>query len=92
VKQVYRYDLEGFYVEPVILEDKEDIPANCTEKNPENGLFKAIFVNGQWVEGMSQEEIEVIKNTQPVSGIEELKKQQELMQQALDDLIFGGAL
>lgn len=28
----------------------------------------------------------------PLSELERLKKQQELMQQAIDDLIFGGAL
>jgi hypothetical protein len=91
--QVYRYDSDGFYLEPVKIENSEEIPDNCTEDKPEDGLYKAKFENGTWVEGLSQAEIDVIKNdSKPFDPIEEIKKQQELMQSALDDLILGGVL
>jgi hypothetical protein len=42
------------------------------------------------IEWKTKEEIEKEQN-QP-SELETLRKQQELMQQAIDDMIFGGAL
>jgi hypothetical protein len=93
MREVYRYDENGFYVEPVILKDGENIQANCTEIKPNGSFFKGKFENGQWIESLTQTEIDEIKNTpQPLSETDELKKNQELMQQALDDIIFGGAL
>jgi hypothetical protein len=92
MKQVVRIDSAGFYVEPVILDDSEEIPSDCVAVIPPS-LFKAKFVGGQWVEGATQEEIDGLKNTsQPVSELKQIQKQQELMQKALDDLILGGIL
>jgi hypothetical protein len=56
-------------------------------------LYKAKFINGQWNESLTDDEINAIKNTpiQPTE-IETLKAKQDLMQQALDDIILGGAL
>jgi hypothetical protein len=90
---VYRYDAQGFYVEPATLGKNEPIPQNCTPVKPIDGLFKGKFVNGSWVEGMEPSELLNIQNTpQPVSELDELKKNQELMQKALDDLLLGGGL
>lgn len=90
MKQVYKIDSEGYYVKPMLV---ENTPSNCVEEAPPNGLYKAKFVDGQWVEGLSQSEVDEIKNTpQPKTEIELLKEKQDLMQQALDDLILGGAL
>lgn len=81
MKQVYRLDSDGFYIEPVVIEPHETLP-DCIEVRPPDGLYKAQFIEGEWIEGMSQDEIEAIKNT-PVepSEIDILKKQQA-------DLIF----
>jgi hypothetical protein len=93
MKEVYRYDDSGIYIEPVILKDGENIPANCTEIKPTGSFYKGKFQNGQWIESLTQVEIDVIKNKpQALSEVDELRKNQELIQQALDDLIFGGSL
>lgn len=77
MKQVFRYDMNGFYKEPVILRDHESIPSDCTSERPQDGLYRAKFVGGQWVEGLTQAEIEAFKNApQPLSEIDILKKQQ----------------
>ena len=77
MKQVFKFDSNGFYVEPVILDDKEGIPTDCTSVQPPDGLFKGKFVEGAWIEGLSADEIHAIKNAPvPLSDIEALKKQQ----------------
>lgn len=57
MKQVFRFDSNGFYVEPVILNDNDPIPVDCTEIQPPHGLFKGQFLNGAWVEGKDPADI-----------------------------------
>jgi hypothetical protein len=79
---VYRFDKDGFYIEPVTLKEDQEIPANCTDIPLPTVNYKPKFKDAVWVETLSDEEIEVLKNTPlPLSPIEELKKQQA-------DLIF----
>lgn len=76
MKQVYRIDNQGFYIEPVILEENDKLTPDCVEEIPTMGLYRAQYVDGRWAEGMPQEEIEAIKNTpQPLAELEQLKKQ-----------------
>jgi YHS domain-containing protein len=49
--QVFRIDKNGFYIEPVIIQDTEPIPLDCVQLMPPSGLFKPQIVNGSWVEG-----------------------------------------
>lgn len=77
MKQVFRFDSNGFYIEPVILQGNSFTPADCTEIQPQDGLFKGQFVNGAWVEGMADSDIEAIKNApKPLTELEQIKKQQ----------------
>lgn len=77
MKVVFRYDTNGFYLAPVVLKEHEPIPQDCTEIRPPDGLYKGKFVGVEWVEGLSQEEIDSIQNRpQPLSELELLKKQQ----------------
>lgn len=93
MKEVYRYDENGIYIEPVILQDGDNIPVNCTEVKPTGSFYKGKFQNGQWIESLTQAEIDKLVNAPAsVSELEQIKKSQELMQQAIDDMILGGAL
>jgi hypothetical protein len=48
---------------------------------------------GEWTEGASQAEIDALTSApQPVSELEQLKRNQELMQAALDELLLGGGI
>lgn len=77
MRQVFRFDANGFLLEPVLVEDDDKTPIDCTDIQPVDGFYKAQFVNGAWVEGATQEEINAIKNEpQPLSDIEQMKKQQ----------------
>lgn len=84
MKQVFRIDGQGFYIEPVILNDNEPCPSDCREDKPQDGLYK-IKRNSQdtgWEEGLTQPEIDNIRNIpNPPDPIEDLKKQQA-------DLVF----
>lgn len=93
--QYLKIDDNGFYVEPVFLNDNETVPSNCIMPYaPEQRFYKPKWNGLQWVEGLSQQEIDSINNNQPkpLPTLEELKTNQDLIQKALDDLIFGGAL
>jgi hypothetical protein len=57
MKVVYRFDNNGFYVEDVVVQDREKVPSDCATIKPQDGLFKAQYANGAWVEGMAQTDI-----------------------------------
>ena len=50
MKQVYKYDSAGNYVEPVLIDDNASIPKNCTDKPLPQPNYKPVFKNGAWVE------------------------------------------
>jgi len=75
MSEVYRFDSNGIYIEPVQLNDNENIPDDCTEIKPEDGLYKAKFENGQWAESLTVDEINTIKNApQLLSNAEQNQK------------------
>jgi hypothetical protein len=60
MKQVYKIDSEGFYVEPVILSEGEELPSDCVEVAIPEGLYKAKFDGTAFVEGLTQLEIDTL--------------------------------
>jgi hypothetical protein len=56
MKQVYRIDDQGFYIEPVIIEGEEQTGL-ISSPIPE-GLYKPKWNGKEWVEGLTQEEID----------------------------------
>jgi len=79
MKQVYRIDADGYYVEPVIA---DEIPSDCIEIQPPQGLYRGKWTGIEWIEDMSQEEIDRFKN-QPRS-----KTQLEILQETVDMLVL----
>ncbi|WP_332606879.1 hypothetical protein [Bacillus spizizenii] len=84
--QVYKYDENYVFVEPVLITEKDDegnyvVPESCTEVAPPDdpSLFKAKFdpETQQWTESATQEEIDVILN----SGSSEVSAVDLLVQQ-----------
>lgn len=65
MRKVIRIDEQGLFLEDVILQDHEPAPEYCVEVEVPEGLYLPRFVNGQWVEGLTPEEIEDIVN-QPI--------------------------
>lgn len=56
MKQVYKYDLEGNYIEPVLIDDGQEIPFNCTNQPLPQPNWKPLFKNGEWFETVTEEE------------------------------------
>lgn len=82
MKQVFKIDSEGFYLEPYIPQPNEVMDFDYVGVMPTEGLYKHKWNGTEWVEGLSQAEIDTIKNApQPVSELDQLKKQQA-------DLVF----
>ncbi|MEH7503296.1 hypothetical protein V7152_15005 [Neobacillus drentensis] len=97
MKQVFKIGTDGFYIEPVIVQDGEELTAELIEVEIPEGFYKPKWdkVNIKWVEGLTQEEIDAIKNEPiPKSEIDFLKEQNaDLNLQIIDiweTLINGG--
>jgi hypothetical protein len=74
---VYRFDQEGYYLEPVKLKNSEPIPSDCTAVPLPEINYKPQYVDGAWVETLSQSEIDALLNApKPLSELEQVKKQQ----------------
>lgn len=80
MKLAYQYDINGFYVEDLILSDNATIPSNCTNIKPPDGLFKGQFTNGAWIEGKAQTDI--------LTGLKVAKKTQ--LQQSFQVSLLNG--
>ncbi|MCU5717533.1 hypothetical protein OCB69_20805 [Bacillus cereus] len=76
------------YEEDVIVGYEPDIPENCTlEVCPWLG-YEPVFKDGKWLKTVEPEPVE--PQPEEPSELELLKKQLELTQQALDELLLGG--
>lgn len=76
------------YEEDVVIGFEPDIPENCTlEVCPWLG-YEPVFKDGKWVKTVEPEPVEL--QPEEPSELEILKKQLELTQQALDELLLGG--
>ncbi|WP_117017517.1 hypothetical protein [Aeribacillus pallidus] len=98
LKQVYKIDENGFYLEPVLVEEKlleeEELDSYLIKIPFPEGLYrpKWDFKQEKWIETITEAEKEELKNAAPSNEIETLKERIELMQKVLDELILGGAL
>jgi hypothetical protein len=90
MRQVFKIDDDGFYVEPVIVYSNEngeyEIPSDCIEIPVPEGLYKPKWNGSEWVEGLSQEEIEALKqqNQPQPSELDLLKQENAELKQRLE--------
>jgi hypothetical protein len=78
VRKVIRIDENGMFVEDVLIGDHEPIPDDCVETEVPEGFYHPRWDGAQWVEGLTQEEIDQIRNApkpespeQRISALEE---------------------
>ncbi|KLA06768.1 hypothetical protein B4086_4117 [Bacillus cereus] len=74
------------YEEEVIIGYEPDIPPNCTLEVCPWLAYEPVFKEGKWVKTV-EPKIEEPQPQEP-SELEKIKKQQELMQQAIDEMII----
>lgn len=75
------------YEEDVIVGYEPDIPENCTLEVCPDGIYYPKFVDGKWIKTVEPKPEE--PQPQEPSELEKLKKQLELMQQAMDEMIIN---
>lgn len=77
--QVYEYDENGIFVEPVILSENEELPPNMTFNRPD-GFYKPKWTGTKWIEGLSQGELDEMEYQQYLNSLkpsdEEIKNAQ----------------
>lgn len=95
-KQVYELDANGYIKERYVAEFDEE--GNCIEElarniitiDPPNGLYRAKWTGTEWIEDMTQEEIDELNN-QPreLTEIERLKISQAEQFETILELLGG---
>lgn len=63
-KEVLKIDENGFYIEPVlvVIGSNNPIPEGCIETPCTDSFHKPRWNGTQWIEGLTQSEIDAIKN------------------------------
>ncbi|HFJ9417701.1 hypothetical protein PDL16_01185 [Bacillus cereus group sp. BY9-3LC] len=74
------------YEEDVVIGYEPDIPPNCTLEVCPWLAYEPVFKEGKWMKTV-EPKIEEPQPQEP-SELEKIKKQQELMQQAIDEMII----
>jgi hypothetical protein len=75
--QVYRIDSNGYFIEPVVLDENEEVPSDCVGCNSTRWIIQGTIFKWSMGGRMSQKDIDAIKNTpEPLSELEQIKKQQ----------------
>lgn len=87
MKQVYMFDSEGKFIEPVIIYPDEEgnyiIPDDCTNQELPQPNWKPVFKDGKWVETITDEELAELSKPPEPTEIELLKKENENLKQQL---------
>lgn len=84
MKQVYKIDDNGFYVEPVLISVDEELTEDLVEIPFPNSLYRPKWTGTEWIEGATQEEIDHIKNQQPEPNeVEKIKQENEKLKYQL---------
>jgi hypothetical protein len=94
MKKVLVFDENGDYIEDKIENDDYEPKVNEFACSPDTviAFYKPKLIGGQVVEGLTQEEINELKNTPSEPSPTDLLQQRiDLIQAALDDLLLGGA-
>lgn len=83
MKKVLKIDDNGFFIEDVILENEEIIPDDCVETECPQGFYKPRWDGAKWIEGLTQEEIEELKN-KPIP-----KTEFEILKETVEELVLA---
>jgi hypothetical protein len=95
MRRVYRLDAEGFYSEDVIIEYGAELPSDCVDMPEPIGFYKIKYDRdkAKWVEGLTQAEIDELRNKPlPKTEMELLEERLTLSEEAIDFLLMNGGL
>lgn len=87
MKQVFRFNKYGFFVEPILIDDGEEIPVDCTEVPLPQPSWKPRWNGKEWEETITQEELDKMYKPQP--PLPSTKERLEALENAMIDIICG---
>lgn len=58
-----KIDEAGFFVEDVVLDSWKEVPYGLVRVPVPDGLHKPRWTGSEWIEGLTQEELDAISNT-----------------------------
>lgn len=62
MKKIIRIDETGLFIEDVLIKEDELIPTDCIEIYCPNGFYLPKWNGTEWVEGLTQDEIDALNN------------------------------
>lgn len=71
LRKVIRIDADGLYVEDVLLKKGETTPNDCIDIPCPDGFYRPKWIGTQWVEGLTQEQIDALNNVPRLPATEE---------------------
>lgn len=93
MKQVYKYDENGLFLEPIVIYPNESglyvIPNDCTDKELPQPNWKPVFdkIKKVWVDKITEKEKEALANFIPEkSEVELLREENAQLNLAIIDL------
>lgn len=97
-KQVYKINSDGYLVEIYIkdFDENEDYPVDFVDSklgrvltiDPPNGLYKPKWTGTEWIEGLTQTEIEELNNVvQEPTTVERLQQLETLVVNSISNQI-----
>lgn len=90
MRQVYRFDANGIYVEPVMVEDGQEAPADTTDVRPADGMFEAKWNGIEWLENLLPDEIK--KRLDDKGAPDEISTLQQQMADLSFQLMMNGVI
>jgi len=69
MRKVLKIDINGYFIEDVVLQDNETTPSGCIETPCPDGFYKPKWDGSKWIEGLTQAEIDTLNN-QPLEPSE----------------------
>jgi hypothetical protein len=87
MRKVLRIDSNGFYIEDVILQDGKVTPTDCIEIICPDGFYKPKWNGTEWIEGLTQAEIDAIKNVVMPPTLEEQLATAQVYNATLNDTL-----
>jgi len=87
--QGYVIDSNGYFIEDYIIADGEDYPSSVVTVEMDGSLHSPRFVDGIWVEGLSQEDLNRDVYDSEISKLSDIESA-ELIGFEIDNIIITG--
>lgn len=90
---IAKIDEQGLFIEDILIKDNEETPTDCIEIPCPEGFHRPKWDGIGWVEGLTQEEIDAIKNAPKEPTETELLQQKVAqLEQIIDTMLTGGTI